>query len=379
MYTFVDIKNLTTTSKFYPVENDRFHMTTGFFNSKALDNQIKTLKNDLSKYNIKDCSTNIGDNIKSQQTNSQPIKLKTKNININKNDNDNGKDNNNNIIKQDKASQPSMKRIIFSKDVASQDNKIFILNKEKRSSTLQPNNRKIKKLSETEKSNTSYNNSYLLKSNSFYDSKTKTNTQNKINNLNINNNINFNETSRTQNKFTSIERDKTTSPISFKTIKVMNKTGGHLLSKDYFSEKEIDYVYKKIFYKKIKEIDSKEEKIDEREIKRMKMLNIKRESNYIKDKIKDIKTKLLFMKGVVDYAYPVIFLEKIKMQKKYFDIKKEIMKIQKQKINDINMHKSSLNVANLYNSNNNNKRQSVVFKGSKSNNYIFTTNNDNKF
>lgn len=88
-------------------------------------------------------------------------------------------------------------------------------------------------------------------------------------------------------------------------------------------EKEVDLVYKKMFDKQLnknlltyKTMNNKDIDIDP---KKMKNFKIKRSPEYIKEKIKDIKSKILFMKGVFDYAYPLITVKKIKAQQMLFD------------------------------------------------------------
>lgn len=90
---------------------------------------------------------------------------------------------------------------------------------------------------------------------------------------------------------------------------------------------EVDFIYKKVFDKKFeyklnpkkkKEVNKHElENADyrlEKEIKRKMEQKVKEgKPNYIQEKIKSIKKKIFFMKGIFDYSYPPIIVKKFKV------------------------------------------------------------------
>jgi hypothetical protein len=91
-------------------------------------------------------------------------------------------------------------------------------------------------------------------------------------------------------------------------------------------KRELKLMYKNIFDKKYtKLIESFQEKTltkeeEKRREIRERVLKIQKKPDYIKEKIKDMKTKLYFMKSVYDYSYPLIMIKKVQAQKKVYDL-----------------------------------------------------------
>lgn len=124
-----------------------------------------------------------------------------------------------------------------------------------------------------------------------------------------------------QNEILREQMEKFNDKESTKTnllIKAINtKTKGNTKQLSY-NKKETDDVYKKIFDKntrKLIEIDKSKD--NQTIIPKNYMAKINPE--IVKNKIKDIKSKIVFMKGVYDYAYPLIMIKKLKTQKKEND------------------------------------------------------------
>jgi hypothetical protein len=94
--------------------------------------------------------------------------------------------------------------------------------------------------------------------------------------------------------------------------------------KERKNQREVDFIYDKIFTRKTRFLQENrtlhgEEKDFNVIYKGPRKLLLPKKPNYISDKIKDIKTKISFMKGVFDYAYPLIMIEKIRTQKKVYE------------------------------------------------------------
>lgn len=98
--------------------------------------------------------------------------------------------------------------------------------------------------------------------------------------------------------------------------------------KDRSKEKEALHLYKKIFEDRGKTIIKtkpanvvkKEQEEEKKSELRFKILKKEKKTNEVENKITQIKKKLGFIKGVYDYAYPLVMIEKIKAQKKYYEI-----------------------------------------------------------
>jgi hypothetical protein len=98
-------------------------------------------------------------------------------------------------------------------------------------------------------------------------------------------------------------------------------------------KRETELIYKKVFDKKYAKLINSSIRSDGKRISQKttpqspinqpgkntaNFLN-KPPQTYVKDKIKDIKSKIFFIKGVFDYAYPLVMIEKIRSQKKYYE------------------------------------------------------------
>lgn len=149
------------------------------------------------------------------------------------------------------------------------------------------------------------------------------------------NNKNNNSTEVGQDSFRITHKE------SLLNKKFMSPFSSHLGSKDSISSK-IDFVYKKIFDKKSRHLFEKaqlEKKIIETtnknhrtslslnkkapEINRNSIYpNIEffKKKQYIEDKIQDIKRKIFFIKGVYDYSYPKIIVNKVKTAQDYYNL-----------------------------------------------------------
>jgi len=83
---------------------------------------------------------------------------------------------------------------------------------------------------------------------------------------------------------------------------------------------EIQLIYNKIFDKYFRNFfDPKVPKTKEKHEQLRKYLKIQGNPTYIEDKIIDIKSKIFFLKGIIDFTYPKVLADKMKIQNEYYD------------------------------------------------------------
>ena len=87
---------------------------------------------------------------------------------------------------------------------------------------------------------------------------------------------------------------------------------------------EVDSIYNKIFDKKFAylinpKVAKTERKKENKQNERMKV----RQNEYIMEKIKDIKSRIFFMKGIVDYSFPKVIVHKGKVFNEYLSQQKK--------------------------------------------------------
>jgi len=104
---------------------------------------------------------------------------------------------------------------------------------------------------------------------------------------------------------------------------------------------EVIKLYNKIFEKKHRRlIEAISPNLKDNEKQKKKHQVDGNKPSYLDEKIKDIKTKIFFLKGIFDFAYPKIVGEKIKIKKEYQ--KKMIINFQKnQNFENFNKRKSN--------------------------------------
>jgi hypothetical protein len=146
------------------------------------------------------------------------------------------------------------------------------------------------------------------------------NYSSKLNRTTTMNNNHFNTTGQLQN-FT-----RYLTGFSENSQKIFpSKTESDKFEKKNDDDENLRHLYRKIFrkknnYKRLNEIHF--EKINEKEEKlretHKKIIKEENHPKYVNDKIKEIKSKLNFMKGVFDYAYPLVMVKRLKFQNIYF-------------------------------------------------------------
>jgi hypothetical protein len=102
-------------------------------------------------------------------------------------------------------------------------------------------------------------------------------------------------------------------------------------TKENKESKYIRFVYNQIFDKNLQQMVKPKysKKLDKNDLNNkknqemMKKYNISNRSGFIHDKIEKIKTKVLFIKGVYDYACPQVIVKKIQVYDKLLKINKE--------------------------------------------------------
>lgn len=158
----------------------------------------------------------------------------------------------------------------------------------------------------------------------------------------------YNTTTQLQNFTTYL------TSFSENTPKVINlKT--ELDKKNIDDQQELRNLYRKIFrkknnYKRLNEIHF--EKLNEKEekLKEIHKKIIKEENpppKYVNEKIKEIKSKLAFMKDVFDYSYPFIMVKRLKFQNIYFNTYQEKFKQIENLKNEIVKKNSNLNFGDI--------------------------------
>jgi hypothetical protein len=133
-----------------------------------------------------------------------------------------------------------------------------------------------------------------------------------------------------------------------------NDKNDDLYFKNGVNIREIDFIYKKIFDKRIlnklnTKVEKRINKWDLRNIQKMKngssqnqnkdkdnpppVNNLMKSNNFINQKIRDMKSKIFFMKGVIDYSYPPIIVKKFQVLNDILEEeKKKGEKIKKEKL-----------------------------------------------
>jgi hypothetical protein len=98
------------------------------------------------------------------------------------------------------------------------------------------------------------------------------------------------------------------------------------------NQSEVDNIYKKVFNKQfnylinpkvVKKVDKFDLNDADYLYEKNKNKNEKKAGTYIEEKLKIIKTKIFFMKGVFDYSYPQIIVKKMRAFNKIIEEKKK--------------------------------------------------------
>ncbi len=114
------------------------------------------------------------------------------------------------------------------------------------------------------------------------------------------------------------------------------------------TDPEVKFIYNKIFHKNIRKL-FEPKAVNSKELQEQirKYLKLKGKPSEIDDKIKEIKTKIFFMKGIFDFIYPEVIASKMKTKKEYYE------KLSKELKEDVNkkyeITKSNLNLNNYIN------------------------------
>lgn len=108
-------------------------------------------------------------------------------------------------------------------------------------------------------------------------------------------------------------------------------------SKEEITNPEVIAIYNKIFDKFYRKLfDPKAPKTKDLQDQIRRYLKLRGKPSYLDDKIKDIKTKIFFMKCIFDFSYPEIIANKLKVQKNYYELmKKEIHEAKKNKLDKV--------------------------------------------
>jgi hypothetical protein len=161
--------------------------------------------------------------------------------------------------------------------------------------------------------------------------------------------LNFRETNGTLPEI--LKESKTCSPkTKKKTPSIFNiESQPKLFDNHTLDQEEIEFIYKKVFDKKFDylinpKVTKKVTKVDLQnpEYKNKKKKKYTRTS-YLEDKIKQIKQKIFFMKGIFDYSYPQILVGRIKICNSFLNKKEKeeaILKLKKNADDRYELHKS---------------------------------------
>lgn len=226
----------------------------------------------------------------------------------------------NNILPTSNMTKTSYKSISF-KNVYTESLKI---------NSNSPKRRRLYDLSEIKNSSNKKSSYISMYSNIFNSNKKKSyitkspkrkNNENSVYNDNKVNKLNWNNTSTVESEQKSILEILDIPSISSKVMDRNDSDAEKI-------EKEINVVYNKIFdkyYRKLFDPKGPHSKDKLEQIR--KYLKLRGKPSYLDDKIKDMKSKIFFIKGIFDFAYPEIIGHRLKIQKNLYE--KEIKSLQR--------------------------------------------------